>query len=99
MIINIILKWRTFTQRANTRSKSTVSRHLLVQSKQWKHQNNVYNLFKGNNKDIRKTYFTQQLITVKSDTNNFNHKQNLKKIMENNTNGSQKQQVPLFCLS
>ena len=28
------------------------SQHLLVQSQQWKHQNNVGNLFKFNNKDI-----------------------------------------------
>ena len=29
------------------------TRHLLVQIKQWKHQNNVRNLFKASNKDMR----------------------------------------------
>ena len=33
------------------------TRHLLVQSQQWKQQNNVWNLFKGNNKDTRITSF------------------------------------------
>ena len=34
------------------------SGHLLVQSQQWKHQNNTGNLFKVNNKDTRmKSYF------------------------------------------
>ena len=32
--------------------------HLLVQTQQWKHQNNVCNLFKDNNKDNRTTSMT-----------------------------------------
>ena len=31
-----------------------LSRHLLVQSQQWKHQDNESNLLKVNNKDTRK---------------------------------------------
>ena len=31
------------------------SRQLIVQSQQWKHQNNMRSLFKVNNKDIRTT--------------------------------------------
>ena len=34
------------------------NRHLLVRSQQWKHKSNVLNLFKINNKDIRKTSLT-----------------------------------------
>ena len=34
------------------------SRHLLVQSQQLKHQNNVWNMFKVNNKDSRTTSLT-----------------------------------------
>ena len=34
------------------------SRHLLVQSQQWKHQNNVWNRFKVNIKDTRMTSMT-----------------------------------------
>ena len=33
-------------------------RYLFVQSQQWKHPNNVLNLFKVNSKDIRTTSFT-----------------------------------------
>ena len=32
--------------------------HLLVQSQQWKHQNNVWNMFKVNNKDTKTTSLT-----------------------------------------
>ena len=32
--------------------------HLLVQSQQWKHQNNVPNMFKVNNKETRTTLMT-----------------------------------------
>ena len=32
--------------------------YLLVQSQQWKHQNNMWNLFKVNNKDTRTTSLT-----------------------------------------
>ena len=35
-------------------TKST-RRYLLVQSQQWKHQSNMWNLFYGNNKDTRTT--------------------------------------------
>ena len=35
-----------------------ILRHLLVQSQQWKHQNNVWNLFKVNSKDTRTTSLT-----------------------------------------
>ena len=38
ILLNKSLKWHTFTQRTNTRSKSAVSPHLLVQSKQQQHQ-------------------------------------------------------------
>ena len=34
------------------------SRYLLVQSEQWKQYNNVWNLFKVNNKDTRKTWIS-----------------------------------------
>ena len=34
------------------------SQHLLVQSQQWKHQKNVRNLFKVDNKDTRTTSMT-----------------------------------------
>ena len=34
--------------------------HLHVQSQQWKHQNNVWNLFKVNNKDYRTTSLTTE---------------------------------------
>ena len=34
-------------------TKTQTSRHLLVQSQQWRHQNNVWNLFQVNNKDNR----------------------------------------------
>ena len=34
------------------------SRHLLAQSQQQKHQNNVWNLFKVNHKDTRATSIT-----------------------------------------
>ena len=36
-------------------------RHLLVQSQQWKHQNNVWNMFKINNKD---TWMTSKLFKL-----------------------------------
>ena len=35
-----------------------LSRHLLVRSQQWKHENNVWNLFKVINKNIRTTSMT-----------------------------------------
>ena len=38
--------------------KTEPGRHLLVQSHQWKHQGNVRNLFKCNNKDTRTTLMT-----------------------------------------
>ena len=38
--------------------QSNPSRHLLIQSQQRKHQNNVWNLFNVNNKDIRTTSLT-----------------------------------------
>ena len=34
------------------------NRHLIVQCQQWEHQNNVWNLFKVNNKETRTTTFT-----------------------------------------
>ena len=34
-----------------------IIRYLLVQSKQWEHQNNVWNLFKINKKGTKKTSF------------------------------------------
>ena len=42
------------------------SQNLLVQSSQWKHQHNVWNLFKVNNKDTRTT-----LLTHLTDLNKF----------------------------
>ena len=36
-------------------TNSVPNKHLLVPSQQWKHQNNVWNLSKGNNKDRQKT--------------------------------------------
>ena len=38
--------------------ETVTSRHLLVQSQQWKHQNNMWNLFKVNNKDTKTTSVT-----------------------------------------
>ena len=38
--------------------QSNPSRHLLIQSQQRKYQNNVWNLFNVNNKDIRTTSLT-----------------------------------------
>ena len=35
--------------------KKRLSRHLLAQSQSWKHQNNVWNRFKVNNNDSKKT--------------------------------------------
>ena len=40
------------------RSSDSPSRHLLVQSQQWKHQSNVWSLFNFNNKDTRTTSMT-----------------------------------------
>ena len=40
------------------------SRHLLVQSQQWKHQSNVWNMFKVNNKDTRRSSLTSWLLTL-----------------------------------
>ena len=37
--------------------------YLIVQNQQWKHQNNVWNLFEANNKDIRRTSW---LLTLSS---------------------------------
>ena len=36
--------------------RKILSWHLVVQIQQWKHQNNVWNLFKVNNKDSRTTW-------------------------------------------
>ena len=40
------------------------SQHVLVQSQQWKHQNNKWNLFKVNNKDTRTTNDVFDIILV-----------------------------------
>ena len=48
---------RTTTFR-NTKKCLLLSQHLLVQSQQWKRHNNMWNLFKVNNKDIRTTSLT-----------------------------------------
>ena len=45
--------WK-FTSQSNTFPR----RHLLVQSQQWNHQNNMGNLFKDNTKDNRTTSMT-----------------------------------------
>ena len=37
------------------RQRQQPSRHLTVQTKHWKHQNNAWNMFKINNKDTRTT--------------------------------------------
>ena len=42
-----------YTKALSNPWKVLPSRHLLVQSQQWKHQNNVWNLFKVNDKDFR----------------------------------------------
>ena len=41
-----------------THGKTFPSRHILVQSQLWKHQNNVWNAFKVNNKENRTTSLT-----------------------------------------
>ena len=40
--------------------------HLLVQSHKWKHQNNVQNLLKLNNKDTRITSITCSKLTIET---------------------------------
>ena len=48
--ITILFQVETSTNNFN--SSISPSRHILVQSQQWKHQSNVWNLFKVNDKDI-----------------------------------------------
>ena len=43
-----------------------LSRHLLVQNQQWKHQDNEWNLLKVNNKDTRKICEILVKLTIKS---------------------------------
>ena len=43
------------------KAKSCHSRYLPVQSQQWKHQSNVWNLFKVNNKDANDVVHTLNL--------------------------------------
>ena len=40
------------------------SQHLLVQNQQWKHQKNIWNLFKVNNKDTGTTSFDVVLASL-----------------------------------
>ena len=46
--------------------KQLPSRHLLGQIQQWKLQDNMWNLFKVNNKDIRTTPFSYLIYPLKS---------------------------------
>ena len=49
LLINLFLYYRK-----NTPMNNYCSRHLLVQGQKWKHQNNVQNLFKVNNKNTQR---------------------------------------------
>ena len=40
------------------------SRYLLAQNKHWRHHNNVWNLFKVNNKDTRKSSVTSSCVLI-----------------------------------
>ena len=42
----------------NKKVKEKLSRYLLVPSQYWKHQKNLWNLFKVNSKDTRTTLLT-----------------------------------------
>ena len=48
-------KWRLKVVACFYKENPSASQHLLVPNQQWKHQNNVWNLFKVNNKDTRTT--------------------------------------------
>ena len=44
--------------------RGNLSWHLLFQSQQWKHQNNVWNLCKINNKDVNDVVLVSLLLTL-----------------------------------
>ena len=53
-----LIKRIAFLQQLRIKFILQPNRHLLVPSQQWKHQTNVWNLFKVYNKDTRTTYMT-----------------------------------------
>ena len=54
----------TFYKFSVTHKNREPNRHLLVHSQQWKHHNNVRNLFKVNNKDTGTTSLTTSLTSL-----------------------------------
>ena len=59
--------WKSFkldNSMWSSRDLDHPSRHLLVQKQQWKHQNNVWNLFKVNNKDTRRLVLVSLLLSL-----------------------------------